>query len=666
MFKTNSTPALSKIINWGIVGLSFTLPLFFLLFTADVFFFNKFSLLIAGTLILSALCVVNSLKNKRFTFTLGVFDLPIIALAASNLLSLLLRTPNKSAALIGEAGVILGLTVFYFLVSNQLKKNWKPALTALVISAGLLSLVTLYQFIGVGEAFFSNTIFAAKSFTPAGNLLTLVSFLIISLILTLRLALTNKLVFNKTMLFVAAGIQVSALILGIYQMFPGQTAALRLLPFSAGWQIAIYAFKQSPLWGVGPNNFLSAFTLHKPLSLNFGDLWTMRFLQSSNYPLQLLTTLGLFGLISWLLLVLVVIKNFKKHSQSKQNKTLLWVIIASLALQFLAPTNILNLFVLYLSLGILGRKTGKTVSWNQPQNNHLDWLIHAVGGALIMIMLTPLYFLGRSYAAEYYFKASLKAAARNDGSATYKLQLKALGLNPRLMNLKIAFSQTNLALAQSLANRTNPSDQDRQNIVQLIQQAIAEAKQAVTINPENIIAWENLALIYRNLINFAEGADQWALAAFTQAVKLDPGNVNLRIQLGGLYHALQDYDSAQRVFEQAITVKPNYANAYYNLAVTLQEQNKLEKAALAYRQTLNLLPADSSERAAVETRLAPIEEHFRQAAEEAKTKEVSAQTLTEPEPVPQKPSGFEPIILDEEKAAPPTPKEATEAAKPTE
>ena len=88
----------------------------------------------------------------------------------------------------------------------------------------------------------------------------------------------------------------------------------------------------------------------------------------------------------------------------------------------------------------------------------------------------------------------------------------------------IDFSRLNLLIANNIARKDKDkiTEQDRQTIAQAIQAAIAEAKNVVALNPQRSTNWENLALIYRNIINVAQGADQWTIAAYQRAIVTDP------------------------------------------------------------------------------------------------------------------------------------------------
>ena len=199
------------------------------------------------------------------------------------------------------------------------------------------------------------------------------------------------------------------------------------------------------------------------------------------------------------------------------------------------------------------------------------------------------------YAADIQFRNSLVAATANDGGKTYETQRQALILNPYNDQYHRAYANTNLQLATSISQSENPSDQDRNNITQLIQQAIREGRAAITVQPNNPANWEALANIYRQLIGVAQDAPQWTTATYAQAINIDPNNPRLRLELGGVYFQLQDFATAQRFFEQAVTLKPNYANAHYNLARAYVEQDQIEAAVNQYNAVLSLIDRSSAD-----------------------------------------------------------------------
>lgn len=611
-------------------------------------------LLAAVTGILLLVWGLKMVSEKKIVFKTTPFDLPVLGLSAAFALATLLASTNKWEALFmsGGTGTVLTLTVLYFLITNNLEKaTVKKLVNALLLSATLLSLVAIYQFIGVGQAFVPANAgldwLRAKTFSPTGGPLVLASFLTIMLVITLVRIYTDwkeKQSFSggSLGLLVILAVSASGLGLTVYQLLTSTKPIL--LPQTAGWFVAIEAFKRFPLFGVGPENFLVAFTQGKPINLNLGDLWAIQFGVSSNYYFQLLTTVGILGLGAWLLLVFKVLKENKKLREDAQLAAPFLTLLAVFALLVFLPATLLSLFTGFILLGILG--AGLVSSEFQKDSNLLP-----TAALLVMLLAVgfSFYGLGRVFAAEVYFRQSLEAAAKNNGTETYNLQIKAIQTNPYSDTYHVAYSQTNLALANSLASKKELTDQDKQNINQLISQSIEQAKAAAALDPGRSQNWDNLASIYRQLINVAKDADQWTIAAYNQAVSLDPANPLLRLSLGGIYYAQKNYDEAIRQFSITVNLKPDFANGHYNLASALREKGLLADAVAEMEQTQALVEPGSNDFQKVTTELTDLRAKL---PKEEQTSEGKPETLTPPA-TPS--SGFQAPITLPADAQPSTP-----------
>ncbi|MBI2008364.1 tetratricopeptide repeat protein [Candidatus Amesbacteria bacterium] len=371
--------------------------------------------------------------------------------------------------------------------------------------------------------------------------------------------------------------------------------------------------KISPLFGSGPATFISDFTRLRPVSFNLDPNWNIRFASSSSYYLQLLTTIGLVGLAAYLFLVSKTISLFAKSLRFPSESPLYTTVIASttsilllFAIQLFLPPSFITFFALFTLLSLLTlslKHLGS--SWVHEANIDIvaadasgrrSPLLPPLSLVLVLALALPTLYLGaRAYWAEVLFQKALTAAANNDGKTTYDTLIKAIAANPLVDSYRIAYSQANLLIANSIAAKKDLTDDDRNTIIQLIQQSIREAKNAVALNPANVGNVENMAAVYRNLLNLAQGADQWTLAAYQQAIQLDPPNPNLRIALGGLHFAGKNYDEAIRLFQQAVDLKPDLANAHYNLSAAYREKGDYPKALVAMQNVLNLLDRTSTD-----------------------------------------------------------------------
>ena len=122
-----------------------------------------------------------------------------------------------------------------------------------------------------------------------------------------------------------------------------------------------------------------------------------------------------------------------------------------------------------------------------------------------------------------------------------------------------------------------------------IQAAIEESKAPVALNGQKAENWVTLARIYRNILGVAQGADSWTVSSYQRAIVLDPQNPSYRIDLGGVLYGLKNYEEALKLFEQAVSIKPDLANAHYNLAWSSYQKQDYQRAAAEMQNVISLL-----------------------------------------------------------------------------
>jgi tetratricopeptide (TPR) repeat protein len=595
----------------------FLFPLFFLPTTSNFFETNKIMLLILATGLLMLVWAVNSIITRSIKLSLTPFSVPLLAYGLMHFISSFVANPQSPVdALMNRGGLFLALGLFVTLSSTLIdnRRFIRHAIYTLIGSGTVLAIISVFQSFGFGLSNLVNklagtTIPNSLAFTPAGSPVALMTFLAPVILLALFLAFTKTETAEKISLFVLSAIMSSAFVVMMIYSFPGKDTSPVFLPFQTGYAIAIESLKapKTALLGIGTNSFTVAYNMLRPATMNQSSFWNVRFSVSTNEILQILTTVGVIGLGLFFLIISRMVKVAKADVRSTQVRALKVTAFGLLLLFFLIPGTFLLFFAFYLILLLWGMQL-KFASHDSVKNIELSLsesdtkpqtikLVAIYAPALIVIVAAAasLYMGGRAYAAEMTFKRALDAAVKNDGVKTYDLQRQAILENPYSPQFRRAYATTNLALANALAGNKDITDEDKNNITQLIQQSIREGKIAVSLEPANAVNWENLTLIYRSLINAAEGADQWTVAALSQAIQTDPVNPSLRVDLGGVYYSLGGYDQAIRLFQQAAELKPDYANAYYNLSHSYQ-QKKDPIAAYDYmKQTLTLIPADSAD-----------------------------------------------------------------------
>lgn len=604
----------------------FLIPLLFLPVTRDFFAFNKNFFLFALALLLFAGFLVKTILKRQFSLQFNKLDLFVFLFAGINLIATLL-TRNRLEAFIlpGQTGTIFALTLIYFLLRQFWHNdNSKLNLTKPFTFAGLvLSLLVMIQATGLTAKLPLPQIYQLRTFTPAGSLLILASYLLLVLVILIADFLEDqpqqggKLKLPRPIQLIPFLIIFAGLVTSSALMFIPKNRPL-LLPFSTGWQISIDSLKnpKTALLGVGPGNFVNAFSRFKPASFNnLPKLWAYRFTASSNYYFQLFSEIGLLGLASFFLL-LYKLWQFLKKEKSPLPLGLLAIVI----LLALMPQNILIMLLFYILLAKQALPKQNFGKWQYPKTHVLSLnydvalrqkllLFLTLPGFLVVFLL--FYLVGRAYYAEMLITDTLVNSQKKTGQQVYDAQTKAIKLNPYFSDYRVIFSQTNLILANAIARnlQKNPkaetATKDRQNLAQLVTQAIDNGKLALSYNPSTA-NWENLASIYRALINAANDAEKWALSALGQAVLSDPVNPLLRVSLAGLMQSLGNLDEAERQLEIAVSLKPDFANAWYNLGNVEKDLHLTEKAKSSYEKALSLVVKDSSDYKHIEEQISAL------------------------------------------------------------
>jgi len=621
--------------------LIFLFPFFFLPFTQEFFITNKLYLLAFGALLLLLISTIYFLSSKKLSWKSHPFDGSVILFLMAVALSIIISSPNKVQALLNpNFGLVMmaSLTILYFYLSRNNETIKQFSNMAIKLSFFLLSLITIVFFFQP----FKNTnlptslqFLKNSAFTPMGNRLDLAIFLGFFVVLSITNVISSearnlakrKLIFNFSFLI----FNLLALFLTLYSLFKpstgliNQTPTLILPPFRLSWYAAVETLKRplTALFGVGLDNFSSMFTSVKDVFYNQSSLWQINsFSVSRSTLLHIMTETGLFGLIAFGLLIFNVFQSTIKQSN---NLTMKFVICYLLFVILFFPPSLPVFFLLFVTLAIVGQEGAKIPILNDlggaQRSEHAHGVKNAVSSELDLSDLLPIYlgtaiisflliagagyFLGRSYISEYYFKKSLDGYLNNNAKEVYDNQRQAILINPYIERFRTNFSQTNLMIANNIASKaTQPAatesaertqgsaqltEQDRQTITQAIQAAISEAKAAVSLNPQKADNWENLAAIYRNVLAVAQGADAWTVSAYQRAIVADPQNPIYRLNLGGVYYTLKDYNQANSMFQQAASLKPDWANARYNLAWSAYQKADYQLAASEMQNVLTLI-----------------------------------------------------------------------------
>jgi tetratricopeptide (TPR) repeat protein len=574
------------------------LPIFFLPMIYDSFGLGKISFLLLTAIIGLILWLIDLWVSKKDTLKSNKWMGWLVALLVWSLISFFrMSLGGQTRSLVSAFGVggLTGLVIWFFLwLQVRDKEEYQKQLNFLSISAIVVGILSLIAFMIPTSKLpllwpKNNPILSiGVGWSVTGSLLgeaILFLFLALEWIKRLVLKLKEKTdlngYFKEAIAVVFLGL---LLLLDVYKMVK---VGWGFLDLKTSWVIAAETLKNNPIFGIGPGNFLEAFSRFRPASFNLTRLWGSIFSTSGVGILQIWTELGLVGLVMVGLMIGRWLKSF--------GKTGFWQVgvlgLATLCL----PISYITIFLLFWVMASLsGEVKEKKLILHFGENGFNAMPVITTLLVLAIIGISG-YKMVKVVLADYYWRQSLVATSNNDGTNTYNLQIKAIGFNPSMADYRAMYSQTNLALAQNFLKKDQVSDTDKQNTSVLVQQAVNEAKAATSLDGNISAYWANLASIYSSLIGMVDGTSDWALQGYQQAISVDPVNPTLYMSEGALYYSAKDYVNAERAFELAVTNKQDYANAWYNWAYAAKQQNNLQVAVNRLQQAVSLVPTTSSD-----------------------------------------------------------------------
>ena len=607
------------LVLWGIFFLVF--PFFFSTMTTEAFVLPRQIFLAVITIVSLIILGIKMVTEGKTKLRRSPFDLPVFLFTLFIFFSSLFSV-NRIDSIIIFVPFLLLIFGFMILVNTIRSENAILfLLSALLIGAAGIGLLAILSFLKIYILPMSFTHF--QFFTPLGSLVEQGYYFLILLPVSLYFAYpivkgntTGKsITFTITSILLAGGFLVT-----LIQILTTQHPIF--LPFQTGFQTAFAAFSQdanriaqSFFFGSGYGTFATDFTRFKQAPFNMNNiLWYVPFTQSSSFMLELLATTGLLGLLSFLFIIWRIIKRSTVKEYNPLFISLLIIIILGFFLPFSFLTLALFFFLLALyvctqallrpkeffdiELHLVALKKGliSVQSEDERSKDSERGFTKFIPITFLVIFILIAGFFGyfgvRYVLSDVMFQKSFASAKKSNGLETYNYEKDAINLFPYRDVYYRIFSQTNLALANALAqngkDKLAKDSQLQKDLYGLIQQSITYGRSATAISPMTVENWQNLASIYRALIGFGQNAESFSLLATQQAVALDSANPQEYISLGGLYYQLGQYDNAIREFQTAINLKPDFANAFYNLGHALEQKGDL-KAALAQYQTVQTL-----------------------------------------------------------------------------
>lgn len=595
--------------------LPYIIPLLFVFFFPwfqDYYDTGRWVALIVITLYIILVFGIRLIKTKKISFSFSPLSLGFGALTLASILSVLFASTNKIEALVHPLGAVTYLSLFFMtlLLPNMLTKEQKNTMLWMtIVVIGIIGLSTIYQQFAITSLLFPNASFLQSTlWNPTGTPISASILFLLGIPLTLHFIQFSVKHHKEKLaaLGIVSGIfMIGGLVVTIWRFLP--LVPTVIMPIGVGWTTFLETVKsgKTALVGIGAENFLSAYALGRPLAINQTALWNTGFSSSATILLHIGTTMGLFGIAA--LIVLLV-----SWLRSMPNPWTLRIVffLAIIAIVLFPPS-----IPLLVCMAIVGSATQERD--NAEHTIKRGWII---GICLSIIAITIPSLIGLSHFIKgelLYAQGGVAVEKENNLTKAYTDHVLAIKQNPYMTRYHISLSQLSLVMAGSIlssapknetTNEVTLLDEDKKLITSLFSLAVSEAKLATTLAPTSYVSWTNLGTIYQSLIGVANDAYTWSIAAYQKAITLNPISPTLRIDFGGVYMNAKDYDNAITQFVTAATLKPDYANAYYNLANVYKTKGETQLAFDALTKTKSLLSPSSTEYQKIEEEILSLQQ----------------------------------------------------------
>lgn len=378
------------------------------------------------------------------------------------------------------------------------------------------------------------------------------------------------------------------------------------------YEVAKDSIKNNFILGSGPATYGYAFSKYKPQSYNLDQLYNLRHSEGRGIFFEYATTIGLLGLIAFLVLTLSFISvAFYLLIKNKERNKLYSLGIFSSVLVLLIDAAIYPLRGTILILGVLigALALGIIFKESESEEGNLKLSLkaspkYALALAFIFMVICAgvtfaFVFLGKIYIADIYAGQALRENKISENGSINKLK-KAIELYPKEARYFSRIGQEYMFLANQEVLK--PEQEKDINIIRgYINSAIEYADKGRQISPQDVSMVENLAQIYENTGYFVPNSLMKSEEYYNQAIALEPHNpiyfVKLgQIKLGNLAgkkeeaERTQVWEEANKLFERAVTEKPDYDLGYYNLALAKSALKDLDGAISAMEKAFMINP----------------------------------------------------------------------------
>jgi tetratricopeptide (TPR) repeat protein len=363
--------------------------------------------------------------------------------------------------------------------------------------------------------------------------------------------------------------------------------------------------KEEPVTGIvgsGPGTYLYNFSRFKPAEFNNNPFWNIRFDKAGSEILEKISTIGVLGTLSYLLIIVFVMMMFlksffrRRHSRISPSDAYLFAAWFGLLLfQFLYLESTATKFVFWLLTVIIAIQYYS--SSKEHNNNYLlidlrRKRILVLASVVVFLIISSLFISSYYYQFKFYkAEATYKNLTLEQNSRQETENLESIvRSNPYRGEYKVYLADVYLRRAILVLQEENKKPEKERNIQRVgleAKSAIDSIKTAVDLSPNNVVFQQKLGDVYAIVARDLgiEKADEWAIKGYEKAIELDPANPALYTSLGQVYvlrhsrtNVADEINKAIQEFKKALELKKDYIDAGFHLGLAYEAQGNSQEA----------------------------------------------------------------------------------------
>ena len=342
------------------------------------------------------------------------------------------------------------------------------------------------------------------------------------------------------------------------------------------WESAIKGWKERPILGWGPENFtflhMKYFDSRHFTGLGSETIWD----RAHNVILEMLATMGIVGLLSYLfifaaILYTLVVKFKEKKISNSDFGVIMAMLIAYVGQNLFIFDTFANYFLFFLVIGYINHikinddapdiKKNVSVATKEPS---LFLVIILLVFAIILIYQTNI----KPAKANYACTRGILAGRSGNAQEAYKYYKKALDYNVDQGSYDIRHKFAAFAIEVVENQRQKGKNID----VNLLHSAIEAVGKNVEQFPQDTTPYLYIGRMYILLINTEPTtAGNLAEEYIGKALAVNRKNPRIWYELGQAQLSLKKYEDAYNSFKEALNLNPNVTVSYWYLGMATFE-----------------------------------------------------------------------------------------------